>query len=149
MNIADIQAINYWVEHNRDKELEIYIAGRVLGGKPGEVPLRPKNCKAVGDSVVIYFSETERLWVKKPENVTVTGISLVIGTAEVVSWGWHYYGRQQTGLNWCEHIYHIDGKDVIFCDRHPLDCLLPFKIEKFEYSRGNLVSIGSVYRAES
>ncbi len=141
MNLADVQAVEYWVANNLDKAFDIYIADRVLGEKPGEAPQTPKGCKAIGDTIIIYFSKMERLWIKSPENITVTGQGLFVERASAVRWGCYYSGRPEIDLNWCEMVYQFAGKDVTFAMIPPLDGLLPVCFEKFEFHGDSLVAI--------
>lgn len=140
MNLADIQAIEYWVVNNRARDLCVHIAGQVFGGKRGEAPQSPERCIAVDDTVIIYFKGKERLWVKNPENITVADYGLSIEKASVVKWGWYFYGRPQIDLNWCEEIYHIAVNEVTIVRAVPITVNWP-TFEKYEFNRDNVVSI--------
>jgi hypothetical protein len=110
-----------WIKRTEKDWLNIYIAGQVFGGRPNEAPQTPKDFQIIEDTLLITFSRTERLWVKKPVDIKIQNYKLTIQSATVVRWGWHYYGRPQTDLNWCEEIYIVNEQEIIKTDLTPLD----------------------------
>ncbi len=131
-----------WIERTEKSWLNIYIAGQVFGGRPGEAPQTPKDFQIIGDTLLITFSRTERLWVKNPVEIKIQNNKLTIQSATVVRWGWHYYGRPKTDLNWCEEIYIVNEQEIIKTDLTPLDSRLETQTKAIKFnSNFPLISI--------
>ena len=143
-NEIEINRVDFlkWIKQTEKVWLNIYIAGQVFGGRPGEAPQTPKDFRIIDDTLLITFSRTERLWVKKPVDIKIQNNKLTIHSATVVRWGWHYYGRPQTDLNWCEKIYLVNEQEIIKTDLTPLDGLLETKTKTFKFDNNfPLISI--------
>ena len=131
-----------WIKQNKKNWLNIYIAGQVFGGRPGEAPQKPKDFQIIDDTLLIKFSSTERLWVKNPVGIQIGNNKLTIQSATVVRWGWHSYCRPQTDLNWCEKIYIVNDQKIIKTDLVPLDGQLETQTKTLKFNRNfPLISI--------
>jgi hypothetical protein len=125
-----------WLASARGQRFDTVIAGRFLGGKPGETPLAPQEYAitdsgftirfgggnvanitnpATGEVTPVRIGGTEVLEVVAPQGVEATsGGELVVGRAEAVRFGWHYYGRPQTDENWCVGSWTLQGTSVLW-----------------------------------
>lgn len=121
-----------WLKRTNKNLLNIFIADQVFGGRPGEAPQTPKDFKIIGETLLITFSTTEKLWVENPTNIQVKNEELTINSAKTIRWGWHYYGRTQIDLNWCEKIYIINDSKIIKTELYPLDSILKTQTTTFE-----------------
>lgn len=124
-----------WVKLTEQNWLNIFIAGQVFGGRPNEAPQQPNKFQILEDTLLITFKRTERLWIKNPTYIKFDNNQLTIQTAKIIRWGWYYYGRPQTDLNWCEEIYIVDKDKVTKTELTPLDGLLETKIEILELDK--------------
>lgn len=133
----DKQEFKRWIKETKNDWLNIFIVGQVFGGRPGEAPQKPKDFKIIGDTLLITFKGTERLWIKNPIGIKIENNKLIIEKAEMIRWGWHYYGREQTELNRAELLYIIQDKSVNKAEIVPLDSNLKSKIEnvKFDFNQ--------------
>lgn len=98
--------IKRWLRLNLDHYRDIVLCGRVFGGRHGESPQLPRRYSCDKDVLRLYFATTEVLTVVSFASPFIHADgSLVIPDAHSVTFGWHYYGREQTPGNWCEVTY--------------------------------------------
>ncbi|RZL05503.1 MAG: hypothetical protein EOO89_26300 [Pedobacter sp.] len=124
-----------WVKQTGDKWLDVYVAGVVFGGRPGEAPQVPKDFQVIDNSLLLTFGTTERLWIQEPIGIQISELEFSIQSAKVVRWGWHYYGRPQTSLNWCEQVSIVNGNQITKTVLCPLDGGIETKVTVFEFDQ--------------
>jgi len=101
------EVIKSWIASRGGRWCDVVLAGYVFGGRHGESPQEPKGFKVLSDGTIeIYFGTTERLTVTGPRGIRVSDDnSLVIDDADRACFGWHFYGRPQSDVTWCEEIW--------------------------------------------
>jgi hypothetical protein len=123
-----------WIKLTEKKWLSIIVAGQIFGGRPGEAPQTPKGFQIISDTLLITFNTTERLWVKNPVGIEINTGKLTIKSAKIIRWGWHYYGRPQTDLNWCEEVFIVNKDEITKTDLAPLDGQLETQTKTFNFN---------------
>jgi len=133
----DKEKFNNWIKQTEKNWLNIFIAGEVFGGRPGEAPQQPKDIEIFNDTLLITFKGTERLWIKKPVGIKIENNKFTVQAAETIRWGWHYYGRTPSNLNWAELLYISDKDKIRKAEIIPLDSPFECKIDTFTFDQGN------------
>jgi hypothetical protein len=121
------------------------IAGKIIGGKPGEAPQEPEAYTITEDGFVLHFGGTylvtltepdgtehmnrqrgtETLAVIHPSAVQISPAGdLIVPRAGEARFGWHSYGRLQTEENWCVRIYRLQGAEVEWTALGPIRAYL-------------------------
>jgi len=130
--------IQRWFEHAKGDYFNLYFAGLVFGGRPGESPQKVMSIQLTDPVLVVRFGSTERLTVTDPKGVKIVAAnSLIIAEASDARFGWHYYGKPQLPENWCELIYRRQNSSV------QVICLGPLSsgTEEFSYDGKAFVEI--------
>lgn len=127
-----------WFESHRGQYVDVIIAGCVFGGRVQESMQKPTAFEFHGTSVCFRFGTTEQLTVEDPSGFRLGEFGqLIIPHATLATFGWHYYGREQTPENWCELTYRSRNGRIRLTRTGPLD---PGE-ETFRYSRDRFVEL--------
>ena len=109
---ANAESLFAWVPRQRERWLNLWIAGRVFGGRPGEAPLEIANATFDGATARLYFDGGEVLVVERPSEFVTADGGLTIPDAIQVRFGWYWYGSEQAPENWCELVYTLMDDEV-------------------------------------
>jgi hypothetical protein len=141
MHQPDMELLTNWIEQFRGRVVDVIIAGRYFGGKPGESPQQVEAWGAMEQGFTIHFGGGHDLPITKPDGTTEltrvggterleviqpSGISigadgaLLVEAADEARFGWHFYDLPQTPGNWCVNTYRRKGEDVEFSVTGPI-----------------------------
>ena len=127
-----------WYEKNKDKYVNIEMAGRIFGGSIDESPQKPREYFLTEDEFKLHFATTEVLTIINPSSFEIGSYQeLIIPRADKVSFGWHYYGRSQTPENWCIETFELIEDMVQYTRSGPLNPM----ISSFTFQEGAFVRL--------
>lgn len=128
-----------WFSRHRGRPLDVSIAGRIFGGRPGESWQTPRSWSLQHSTLKIQFATTETLIVREPSAIRIgERDELIVPCAAEARFGWHYYGRPRTPDNWCEEVYKLTDSIVDLTRTGPL---MP-GVERFQYHGDRFVVLG-------
>ena len=127
-----------WFKKQRGEPISVVIAGRIFGGRHGESPQIPQQVEFRKSQLIINFATTEVLTVANPSDFILGKYDqLIIPWATRATFGWHYYGLEQTPENWGEELYELEDGIVRYTCT---GSLLP-GTENFEYTEDKFIEL--------
>ena len=108
---ANRDALFEWVAGQHARWLDLYLAGQVFGGRPGDAPLELLNATFDGTTARLYFDDGEMLTVEQPSGFIIADGRLTVPVAAEVRFGWSF-GLERTRDNWSELVYTLSNEEV-------------------------------------
>src|SRR5262249_4426048 len=108
---ANRDALFEWVARQEARWLDLYLAGQVFGGRPGDAPLELLNATFDGTTARLYFNDGEMLVVEQPSGFLTADGRLTVPVAAEVRFGWSF-GLERTRDNWSELVYTLTNDEV-------------------------------------